>query len=66
MNQKLVVIGVVLIVVGLLWSWLQQFPFGRLPGDLRFARGGFVFYLPITTGLLLSLLFSLWLWLVRR
>ncbi len=66
MNQKLVVIGVVLIVVGLLWSWLTQFPFGRLPGDLRFARGGFVFYFPITTGVVLSLVISLVLWLVRR
>ena len=66
MNTKLVVAGVVLLVVGLLWSWLVQFPFGRLPGDLRFARGGFVLYLPITSGLVLSPVVSLLLWLIRR
>jgi predicted acyltransferase len=65
-NSKLVIAGVVLVVVGLLWSWLVQFPFGRLPGDLRLARGSFVLYLPITTGLVLSLVISLLLWLIRR
>jgi len=66
MNRTLVIAGVVLIVVGLLWSWLTQFPFGRLPGDLRFGRGGLVFYFPITTGIGLSLAISLLLWFIRR
>ena len=66
MNQKLIITGAVLIVVGLLWSWLTQFPFGRLPGDVRIARGGFVFYFPFTTGLVLSGVISLLLWLARR
>jgi hypothetical protein len=66
MNRGLILTGVVLVFVGLFWSWLTQFPFGRLPGDLRFARGGFVFYFPITTGIVLSLAISLLLWLTRR
>jgi hypothetical protein len=66
MNLKLVIAGIVLVIVGLLWSWLAQFPLGRLPGDVRFARGGFVLYFPFTSGLVLSLVISLVLWLIRR
>jgi hypothetical protein len=66
MSRTLIVTGLVLLATGLLWPWLMQFPFGRLPGDLRFARHGFVLYLPITTGLVLSVVISLILWLIRR
>ena len=66
MSRWLVITGLVLLVTGLLWPWLTQFPFGRLPGDLRIERPGFTFYFPITTGLLLSVLISLLLWLFRR
>lgn len=66
MSRTLIVTGLALLVTGLLWPWLMQFPLGRLPGDLRIARHGFVLYLPITTGLLLSVLISLLLWLIRR
>lgn len=66
MGRGLIITGALLIAAGLLWPWLSQLPLGRLPGDLRVERPGFSFYLPITTGLLLSLLVSLLLWLLRR
>lgn len=66
MSRGLIIAGALLIGAGLLWPWLSQLPLGRLPGDLRVERPGFSFYLPITTGLLLSLLLSLLLWLLRR
>jgi len=46
MGRILVVLGVVLVVIGLAWPWLQKLPFGRLPGDILIKREGFQFLLP--------------------
>jgi hypothetical protein len=43
-----------------------RYGLGRLPGDIIVDRDGVVFYLPITTAVLVSLLLSLALWLFRR
>jgi len=53
-------------VVGLLWPYLSKLGLGRLPGDIVIERENVRFYLPLATCLLLSLLFSLILWLVNR
>jgi DUF2905 family protein len=37
-----------------------------LPGDFVFRRGGFVFYAPLMTGLIVSVVLSLLLWVFRR
>ncbi len=58
MQRTLIVLGLVLLVVGLLWPWLSKLGLGRLPGDIRIERDGFVFYLPLTTGILISLVLS--------
>jgi hypothetical protein len=39
---------------------------GRLPGDILIQREGFTFYAPITTGILVSVILSLVLWLLSR
>jgi len=65
-QRLLIVAGVVLVVAGLAWPWLSKLPLGRLPGDLRLERDGFTFYFPITTGLLVSAVITLILWLLRR
>ena len=66
MSRWLVTLGVVLIFLGLAWPWLARLGLGRLPGDLRFERDGFLFYFPITTSVLVSLVLSLAVWLLRR
>ncbi len=66
MQRALIIIGVTILVIGLLWPWLSKLPLGRLPGDILVEREGFRFYMPLTTGILLSLLLSLFLWLFRR
>ena len=66
-GRWLIVAGLVLVAAGLLLrltprlSWL-----GHLPGDILVRRESFTFYFPLTTCLLVSLLFSLLLWLWRR
>lgn len=66
MGRWLVLAGVVLLVLGLAWPWLEKLGLGRLPGDLRIERDGFGFYFPITTSLIVSIVVSLIVWWFRR
>ena len=66
MQKALIVVGLTILAIGLLWPWLSKLPLGRLPGDIVVEREGFRFYLPLTTGILLSLIVSLAIWLFRR
>lgn len=65
MARTLIVLGAVLIVAGLLWPWILKLGLGRLPGDIIIERGGFRFYFPIVTCVLVSLVVSGVLWLFR-
>jgi hypothetical protein len=65
-RQLLITLGILLIVVGLLWPWLQKFGLFRLPGDIVIERENFRLYLPITSMIIISLVISLILWLFRR
>jgi hypothetical protein len=66
MARTLIILGAILLVAGLLWPWILKLGLGRLPGDIVIERGGFRFYFPIVTGLLVSLVVSALLWLFRR
>jgi len=66
MSRILIIIGLLIVAVGILWPWLARLGLGRLPGDILIQRENFTFYLPITTGLLLSVVLSLILWLINR
>ncbi|HUL40428.1 MAG TPA: DUF2905 domain-containing protein [Burkholderiales bacterium] len=66
MGRWLVVLGLILVVAGLLWPWLAKVGLGHLPGDIRIERKGFVFYFPLTSGLIVSALLTLILWILRR
>jgi hypothetical protein len=66
MNRLLIIIGIVLIIAGLLWPWLQRLYLFHLPGDIVIDRPGFKFFFPITTMLIVSAVLSLLTWLLRR
>ena len=66
MQRILVTVGAVLVVAGLLWPWLSRLGLGRLPGDIRIETANGVFYLPLTSCLIVSAVLSLVIWLVRR
>jgi hypothetical protein len=66
-GKLLVVIGLVIVAVGLIvWfgSGIKWLRLGRLPGDIAIERDGLNIYIPITTMLLLSAVFTLIGWLV--
>jgi hypothetical protein len=67
LGKFLVIIGVVIALVGLiLWGGFAPRWLGRLPGDIRIERGNSVFYFPIVTCIVLSILLSLLLSIFRR
>ncbi len=66
MSRTLIIIGLLIVLLGLLWPWLQKMGLGRLPGDIVIERENFRFYFPITTSILVSLLLSLLFWLFFR
>lgn len=57
---------IIIVAIGMAWPWLARLGLGRLPGDILIQRENFTFYLPITTGLIVSVVLSLILWLINR
>lgn len=66
MSRTLIIIGLLIVAVGVLWPWLGRLGLGRLPGDIVIEHGNFRLYVPIATGLLVSAVISLILWLLNR
>jgi hypothetical protein len=66
MARFLIILGVVLVLTGLLWPFIQRLGLGRLPGDIVVERENFRLYIPIATSLLVSAVVSLILWLLNR
>ena len=60
--------GVVLVVLGALFLVLGRtnLPIGRLPGDVLYRGKNTVFYFPIVTSMLLSVLLSLIFYLIGK
>ena len=67
MGKILIVVGVVLILIGLFYTYGPkiQFP-GKLPGDIVIEKENFRLYIPIMTSILVSILLSLVLFLMTR
>lgn len=66
MQRTLLVIGVTIVLVGLLWPWVQKLGLGHLPGDIVIERQNFRFYFPITTMVIISVVLSLIFWFLGK
>jgi len=68
LGRMLILLGVILVAFGVLVSIGERLPirFGRLPGDVVYRGKHTVFYFPIVTSLLISVVLSLILWLFSR
>jgi hypothetical protein len=66
-GRSLIYIGIVLVILGLLFSLGGRIPWlGHLPGDIYVQRGRFTFYFPVTTCLLISIIMTLIFYFFRR
>jgi hypothetical protein len=66
MSRFLIVLGLVILAAGLLWPLLDKLGLGQLPGDIVIERQNFRFYFPLMTSILLSIVFSVVLWVASR
>jgi hypothetical protein len=65
--RMLVVFGLLIALAGVALMLVGRVPgLGRLPGDIHIERGGWTFYFPLATSLLLSVVLTLILWLLGR
>lgn len=66
MQKTLIAIGIILVITGLFWPWIKKLGLGQLPGDIFIRKGNFVFYFPITTCIIISLIVMIIWWLLNR
>ena len=66
MERFLIVLGLAILLMGLLWPYLNKLGLGRLPGDIVIERENVTLYIPLATCLMLSLVLSLIFWVANR
>jgi len=68
--KMLIFFGVVLVIIGLLFLVFPRIPYlnnlGKLPGDIYIKKGNFVFYFPIVTSVLISIILTIIINLILR
>ena len=63
----LMLVGGMLFLLGVIIAWGPRIPWlGKLPGDFLIKTENFTIYIPLTTGILLSLLLSILILLYQR
>jgi len=67
-GRMLIILGVVLIIAGVLFSLGERLPIriGRLPGDIVVRGRNTTFYFPVVTCILLSVILTVIMWLFNR
>ena len=63
-GKALIFFGLVVALLGLILTFLPALRVGRLPGDIHLQKGNWSIYIPITTSILLSVFFSVILWIL--
>jgi hypothetical protein len=68
LGRTLITVGLILVAAGLLINFGGRLPLrlGRLPGDIYIHGKNSSFYFPLTTCILVSVVFSLVLWIVGK
>ncbi|MCS7227402.1 MAG: DUF2905 domain-containing protein [Endomicrobia bacterium] len=59
-GKFLVILGIVIILIGLFLLLLNKLPYiGKLPGDIYIKKDNFVFYFPLATSILISIIITI-------
>lgn len=70
LGRLLVITGITIVIAGLLFIYKDSVRFvrqiGRLPGDIHVKKDGFIFYFPVTTCIVISIVASLVLFMLNR
>ncbi|MFQ5588994.1 MAG: DUF2905 domain-containing protein [Nitrospiria bacterium] len=67
LGRTLISIGILLVIIGAVLLLINKVPgLGKLPGDILVERKNYTFYFPITTSIIVSILLSLFFWLINK
>lgn len=67
LGRMLIIIGAVCIVLGIVFLLLPRIPFpGKLPGDIVVRKEKYVFYFPLMSSIIISIIVSILLWIFRK
>jgi len=66
MQKLLIILGIVLILIGIFYHWILKLELWHLPGDIVIKKENITFYFPFMTGILLSIIFSIIIWLFHK
>ncbi|MCL5019517.1 MAG: DUF2905 domain-containing protein [Patescibacteria group bacterium] len=57
LGKGLIILGIIIILIGVILLYGIKIPFiGRLPGDIYIQKGNFIFYFPLTTCIVISVI----------
>lgn len=60
LGKLLIVVGIFLVVMGISIVLAPKIPYiGRLPGDIHIKRDNFVFYFPLVSSIVVSIILTL-------
>ncbi|MDH5203537.1 MAG: DUF2905 domain-containing protein [Nitrospirota bacterium] len=66
-GKFLIIFGIIIVAVGGLLLISEKIPWiGRLPGDIIIQKKNFTFYFPLATSILISLILTLFFWIISR
>ena len=58
-GKDIIIVGIILVIIGLIISFLNFNSLPKLPGDILVKKGNFTFYFPWVTSLVISAILSL-------
>jgi len=58
-GRDLIVIGAVILIIGIVLSFVNFSSIPKMPGDIYIKRDNFVFYFPVVTSIIISIILSL-------
>lgn len=66
-GKGLIIIGIVILITGFFMTYGPRIPYlGKLPGDIYYKKDTFVFYFPLATSIVISVIISLILYILSR
>ena len=58
MQKAIIIIGLAIVLIGVLYPYLRNLPFGQLPGDIFYKSDNFSFVFPIVTCIIISIILT--------
>ena len=59
MQKILIILGIIILIIGLLYPYINKLGFGQLPGDMILKSENSTFFFPIVTCIIISLVLTI-------